>query len=162
MRAFISIGSNIGEKLQNCLRAISLLDNLKGCKVIKKSSFYKTEPVGYKEQDWFINCAVLIDTKLDPYELLDRLQQIEILMGREKSFKWGPRLIDLDLLLYEDIIMDEEKLTIPHPLMHKRRFVLIPISELAPDLIHPVLNKPVIEILRSLPEDGQSVILVKS
>ncbi len=162
MRAFISIGSNIGEKLQNCLKAICLLDNLKGCKVIKKSSFYKTEPVGYKEQDWFINCAVLIDTKLNPYELLDRLQQIEILMGREKSFKWGPRLIDLDLLLYEDIIMNGEKLTIPHPLMHKRRFVLVPVSELAPDLIHPVLNKSIIEILRSLPEDGQSVSWVKS
>ena len=161
MRAFVAIGSNIGEKLQNCLKAIRLLDSVKGCRVLKKSSFYKTEPVGYKEQDWFINCAVLIETELNPYELLDRLQEIEVLMGRKKSFKWGPRVIDLDLLLYEDMVINGKRLTIPHPLMHKRRFVLVPVSELEPDLIHPVLNRSVTDILRDISEDGQSVILVK-
>ena len=159
MKVFISIGSNIGEKLGNCLRAISLIDKEIG-PVIRRSSFYKTEPVGYKDQDWFVNCIILIDTQLDPYELLSRLQKIESMMGREKGIRWGPRVIDLDIIMYEDVIIDEERLTIPHPLMHKRRFVLVPMSEIAPDLVHPVLKKSVKEILKSLPEDGQYVSLI--
>ncbi len=161
MKAFISIGSNIGKKLENCLKAIYLLNSFEGCRVVKRSSFYKTEPVGYKDQDWFINCAVLINTELNPYALLNTLQQIEVIMGRKKCFKWGPRVIDLDLLLYEDLIINEKRLTVPHPLMHERRFVLIPLSELEPTLIHPVLKKPIADILKGLSEEGQSVILVK-
>ena len=161
MKAFIGVGSNIGEKIENCIKAISFLNRIEGCSVIKRSSFYKTEPIGYKDQDWFVNCAVMIETELSPYELLKKLKEIELLMGREKGIKWGPRIIDLDILMYEDIVIDEDELTIPHPLMHKRRFVLVPMNEIAPDIEHPVLKKSIKELLRRLPEDGQEVFLLK-
>jgi len=161
LKAFIGVGSNIGEKIENCIKAISFLNRIEGCSVIKRSSFYKTEPIGYKDQDWFVNCAVMIETELSPYELLKKLKEIELLMGREKGIKWGPRIIDLDILMYEDIVIDEDELTIPHPLMHKRRFVLVPMNEIAPDIEHPVLKKSIKELLRRLPEDGQEVFLLK-
>ncbi len=161
MKAFIGVGSNIGEKIENCMKAISLLDSIEGCSVIKRSSFYKTEPVGYKDQDWFINCVVMIETELSPYELLEKLKEIELSMGREKGVRWGPRIIDLDILLYEDTVIDSDELTIPHLLMHKRRFVIVPLNEIAPDFIHPVLKKSIKELLKRIPEDGQEVALIK-
>ncbi len=161
MKAFIGVGSNIGEKIENCIKAISLLDSIEGCSVIKRSSFYKTEPVGYKDQDWFINCVVMIETELSPYELLEKLKEIELSMGREKGVRWGPRIIDLDILLYEDTVIDSDELTIPHLLMHKRRFVIVPLNEIAPDFIHPVLKKSIKELLKRIPEDGQEVALIK-
>jgi len=161
MKAFVGIGSNIGDRMGNCLKAISMINDVDGCSVIKRSSFYRTEPIGYKDQNWFVNCIILVETKFSPYELLMQLQEIEKSMGREKGIKWGPRLIDLDIIMYDNLIMDNGKLTIPHPLMHKRRFVLIPMNEIAPSVIHPVLNKTIKEILNSLSEDGQAVFLVR-
>jgi len=161
MRSFISIGSNIGDGIENCLMAIDMINKTKGCSVIKRSSFYRTEPVGFKNQDWFINCVIMIDTIFSPFKLLQRLQEIENIMGRERKIKWGPRIIDLDILLFDSLIIRDKTLTIPHPLMHKRRFVLVPMNQLAPDLIHPIFNKTIRELLTNIPDDGQTVVLIK-
>ncbi len=161
MKAFIGIGSNIGDKIKNCLRAIYMIDRMNGCSVIKRSAFYKTEPVGYRNQSWFVNCVIKIDTSYEPYKLLKKLQRIEYMMGRKRQIRWGPRIIDLDILLFEDIVIDTEELKIPHPLMHERRFVLVPMSQIEPDLVHPVLNKKIKEILELVPEEGQKVIKIR-
>ena len=161
MKAFIGIGSNIGDKIENCLIAIDMIDKIKGCSVIKRSSFYKTEPVGFKDQNWFVNCVILIDTIFSPHSLLKKLQKIENVMGRKRKIKWGPRIIDLDILLFDSLIIKDKKLAVPHPLMHKRRFVLVPMNQLAPDLIHPVFNKSIKELLNNIPEDQQSVFLIR-
>ena len=143
MKAFIGIGSNIGDRLENCFKAISMIDNINNCIVLKRSSFYKTEPVGYRDQDWFVNCIILIDTALSPHGLLKELKNIERLMGRQGGIRWGPRVIDLDIIMYEDLIMDDDELTIPHPMMHKRRFVLVPMNQIAPYVIHPAFNRTI-------------------
>ena len=162
MKVFIGIGSNVGDPLNNCLKAISMIRQIMGCHVIRISSLYRTEPVGYRDQDWFVNCVILLQTELAPKELFNHLQNIEKIMGREKDIKWGPRSIDLDIILCEDLILEDEGLTIPHPFMHERRFVLIPMNEIAPDVIHPVLNKSVEELLNDLPEDGQAVFPIRN
>lgn len=142
--AFIGIGSNIGDKEGNIRNAIKLMKGK--CKVLKTSSLYETEPVGYKWQDWFFNCAVEIETKLNPNELLEFLQSIERKLGRIKTIKNGPRTIDLDILFYDDLIINEKNLTIPHPRLHGRLFVLEPLKEIAPELVHPVFKKRVNEL----------------
>lgn len=161
MKVFIGIGSNMGDPLNNCLKAIGMIGQAKSCHVMRRSSFYRTEPVGYKNQDWFVNCVILVETELAPHMLLTRLQEIEYAMGRKREIKWGPRCIDLDIILYGDLIIRDEKLIIPHPFMHKRRFVLIPMNEIASNVIHPVLNKTVKELLNELPDDGQAVFPIR-
>lgn len=151
--AYIGIGSNLGGPLENCRRSIALLNDLPETKVLARSPFYKTEPEGIAEQNWFINAVVKISTDLKPEELLDSLLQIESAMGRVRKEKWGPRIIDLDILLYEDRIIKTEALKIPHPEMAKRRFVLQPLSELAPNIVHPELGKTIEELLQELAED---------
>jgi len=135
--AFIGIGSNLGEPARNCLEAVGRIGRSGSVKVLRRSSFYRSEPVGNKEQPWFVNCVIEIRTSLDPRELLSFLQGIENEMGRLRGEKWGPRIIDLDLLLYGQIVIGEEDLQIPHPELHKRRFVLVPLNEVAPYTIHP-------------------------
>ncbi len=161
MKAYVGIGSNIGDQINNCLKAISMINSTDGCSVVKRSSFYRTEPVGYKDQAWFVNCVILLKTGFSPDKLFFRLQEIEKVMGRKKKIRWGPRLIDLDIIMYDDLVMDNGNLSIPHPLMHKRRFVLVPMNEIAPEVIHPVLNKSIREILDGLSEDGQAVFLIR-
>ena len=139
---YISIGSNLGNRQKNCLKAIEILKE-SGQKVGRQSSMHETKPWGIEEQPEFINMAVELETELQPIELLDLLKNIEIEMGREKTVKWGPRLIDLDILLYDNKIIDEDSLKIPHPLMHERLFVLEPLSEIAGEVIHPVLQKKI-------------------
>lgn len=138
--AYIGIGSNLGDRQENCLHAIYLLEK-KGIIIKKRSSMYETEPWGIKEQPNFINMAIEIETYLNPKELLKILKKVESEIGREESSKWGPRSIDLDILLFNDLIFIEDDLKIPHPLMHERSFVLRPLCEIAPDKIHPVLKK---------------------
>ena len=146
---YIGIGSNLGNREKNCRQAVELLEN-KGILIKKKSSLYETEPWGIRDQPLFFNMAIEIETELKPEELLEVLQAVETEIGREKTFKWGPRIIDLDILLYDDIILREETLTIPHPLMHERDFVLRPLSEIAPDMKHPILQLSIGELLNNL------------
>ena len=141
----IGIGSNIGDRQGNCEKAVGAL-NAKGIKVQKRSSMHETEPWGVKEQGKFINMVIEAETGLSPRELFDVLKGIEQEMGRVDSIKWGPRLIDLDILFYDDMVINMEHLTIPHPLLHEREFVLGPLCEIAPDKIHPVLRKTVVQL----------------
>ena len=138
---FIGIGSNLGDKEKNIRKAISLLKER--CKILKLSSLYETEPVGYKNQNWFLNCAVQIKTGLKPQELLKFILSIENKLGRIRAIKNGPRTIDLDILFYGNKIIKTKNLAIPHPRLHKRLFVLKPLADICPDFVHPVLNKSI-------------------
>jgi len=146
---YIGIGSNLGDRQENCLHAIELLQK-KGIVVTKKSSLYETEPWGYKDQPQFINMAIEIETEFNPEELLTVLKNIEREMGREESFRWGPRKVDLDILLFDTIILTEDSLEIPHPLLHKRYFVLRPLCEIASDILHPLLKVSIFDLLQQL------------
>ena len=154
-KAFIGIGSNLGIPAENCEQAIRLLHTPPGIEVIARSSLYESEPVGKIEQDWFVNTAVAIRTSLTPEALLNALFKIEKTLGRERREKWGPRIIDLDILAYEDRVIHPTALTLPHPEMTKRRFVLLPLSEFAGDYMHPVENKTIHTLLQELPESPQ-------
>ena len=154
---FIGIGSNLGNAKENCLRGINKLKESNKIEMVHCSSFYKTEPVGGPGQDWFINCVVKAKTSLSPENLLFYLKNMETKMGRVHSVKWGPRVIDYDILFIDNKIIDTSNLKIPHPLNHERRFVLEPMGEIAPDLIHPVLKKSINELKKSILCDNQRV-----
>lgn len=147
---FIGIGSNLGSAKENCQQGINSLKETKKIDIIQCSSFYKTEPVGMQEQNWFINCVVEAKTLLSPENLLFLLKELESKMGRVQTIKWGPRVIDFDILFFDNKIIDTLYLKIPHPLNHKRRFVLEPMGEIAPDLVHPVLNKSIKELKKDI------------
>ena len=147
-KAYISIGSNLGERERNCRRAVEGISAFAGVTAV--SSYYETEPVGVEDQPLFINCAIEIATDLAPRELLRKLQAIENKLGRTHKIKWGPRTIDLDIIFYGNEIINDSDLKVPHPEAHKRRFVLEPIREIAPELVHPLLKLSVTELLDSL------------
>lgn len=151
--AYIGIGSNIGDKLNNCKKAISEILRVDHHKLLAKSSLFKTQPVGYTSQDWFVNGVIKIETDLEAPELLHSLKTIESQMGRSESFRWGPRTIDLDILFFDTIEIQTEDLQIPHPLIQNRRFVLVPLVEIDRNLTHPVLKKTIQELLTNLRED---------
>ena len=152
--AHIGIGSNFGNRQENCEKAVNLLSR-KGIKVLKCSSFYETEPWGVKEQPKFINTAVETETDLKPEELLKTIKGIESDLGRGSGIRWGPRLIDLDILLYNDLVVKTNNLEIPHPGVKNREFVLKPLSEIAPDKIHPVLKKSIESLLLECLESSE-------
>lgn len=156
---FIGIGSNLGDPLSNCLDAIATLISLEQISLTQQSSFYKTEPVGFRDQDWFVNGVVEVKTAYSPRSLLETLKVIEYEMGRRAGEKWGPRVIDLDILFYGQEIINEKDLIIPHPELHKRRFVLIPLNEIAPYVIHPAFGVSVQGLLGRL-EDTSEVVPV--
>ncbi|MBI5560241.1 MAG: 2-amino-4-hydroxy-6-hydroxymethyldihydropteridine diphosphokinase [Deltaproteobacteria bacterium] len=154
-RVFISIGSNIGERAGNCDRAIGAITQGHKISLIKKSSFYETRPWGKAGQPDFINCVIEVETSRPPIRLLLFLKAIEKDMGRTPSSgRWGPRVIDLDIIFYGDEIIDREGLKIPHPLAHKRGFVMTPLCEIAPSLIHPGLGRNVCELMDLLTDRG--------
>src|SRR4030042_2943936 len=148
--SYIGICSNLGDREKNCLHAKDVLQK-KEITVKKRSSLYETERWGLKDQPYFINMVIEIETALEPKELLRLLKDMEREMGRKESSKWGPRRIDLDILLFDDIILNEDTLKIPHPLMHERDFVLRPLCEIAPAKRHPVLNLTMEELMQKLP-----------
>lgn len=152
MRVFIGLGSNVGRRKENIARAIELLGAVTENRVVRQASWYETEPVGVEDQRWFINTAVEVETEFTPGELLRRLKEIEREVGRRRRGRWGPREVDLDLLLYDGLYLEEDELVLPHPELHRRRFVLEPLCELAPDMRHPRLNKPLRELLAELDE----------
>lgn len=147
-RAYVSLGSNIGDRIANLREAIRRMTQF-GV-VTRTSSFYETEPVEMTDQPWFVNAVVEFSTELAPVELLHRLLEVERSMGRERTTPKGPRNIDLDLLLYDDESVNTAELTLPHPAMHERRFVLVPLVEVAPDAFHPALRKPAWKLLQTL------------
>ena len=153
VKAYLGLGSNIGDTKKNLDIAVDLLKSSKNITVIKQSSYYETEPVGYVEQDWFLNIVVQIETNFEPEELLVFCQQIEEVLKRKRIIRWGPRTIDVDVLLYENYTSAEESLTIPHPRMTERAFVMIPLYEIAPDLV--IEGKSIDGIIKSL--DGEEI-----
>lgn len=151
--AYIGIGSNAGDKVLNCETAISEILKIDQHRLLGRSSFFNTRPIGYTAQDWFVNSVIKIETDLEPIDLYRMLKTIEIRLGRKETFRGGPRVIDLDLLLFDDRRIETEELQVPHPRFHERQFVLIPLSEIDPNLIHPILKKTVGELLEEIKED---------
>ncbi|MEN6331270.1 MAG: 2-amino-4-hydroxy-6-hydroxymethyldihydropteridine diphosphokinase [Smithella sp.] len=137
---YIAIGSNLGDALQNCKEAVGRISRVKEIQLTEVSSFYSSEPVGIENQNWFVNAVIEIKTTLAARDLLHVLQDIENTMGRKREIKGGPRIIDVDLLFYGQAVIGEADLTVPHPEIHKRRFVLEPLNEIASYLIHPAFG----------------------
>ncbi len=154
--AYIGFGSNIGDRLSYIQNAIHHIAQTKRITIHKISSLYKTSPVGYDAQDDFLNGVIAIQTDLPPLNLLRILKQIETSVGRQHRSRWGPREIDLDILIYADACVNTSEIIIPHPGMHLRRFVLVPLAELAPDMLHPILKETIQYLLNNL-ETDQSI-----
>ncbi len=160
--AYLSIGSNVGDKKKNLDDAIELLVRHDKIDVVAVSPFYETQPQNYIEQDWFVNAALKIETKLNPNKLLDAIKSLENKLDKNgKSFRFGPRMIDLDIIYYENLILKTDLLEIPHPRMHERCFVLTPICDIGAHKIHPVLNLRSDELLKKIEKiETQKVILL--
>ena len=149
---YLALGSNLGDRQENLRQAIASLPPQMEIKA--KSHIYETLPWGYEDQPKFFNQVVKADTYLQPEPVLKHLKRLEVAMGRQATFQNGPRLIDMDLLFYDDLIVNTLVLTLPHPRLHERGFVLLPLMDIAPDFIHPVLNKSVREMTASCSLDG--------
>ena len=146
--AYIGIGSNVGDREANCRKSIELL--AEAGRVTTISSLYRTEPVGYQEQEDFINAVAAVETDLEPAELLRVCRSIEDRLGRKRGLRWGPRTADLDILLYGDQVVNQPGLAIPHPRMALRKFVLAPLAEIAPDAVDPLLHRTAAQLLQEL------------
>jgi 2-amino-4-hydroxy-6-hydroxymethyldihydropteridine diphosphokinase len=150
---YLGLGGNVGDTKAYLAQAIEKLKKIGT--VEKISSFYNTEPVGLAEQEWFLNSALLLETELPPQELLAALKNIEKEVGRTPSVQNGPREIDMDILLYDDVILKTKTLTMPHPRLHERAFVLAPLCDIAPTLLHPVLKKTIAQLFSELNDTHQ-------
>ena len=162
-RAHIGIGSNLGDRRANTVEAIEKVGQLPGTRVVRASSLYESEPLG-DAKTWFVNSVIEIESDLSAEALLKKLQAIEEAMGRKrvKGKRWGSRIIDLDILLFDQDVIDKRTLKIPHPEMHKRRFVLLPLAELAPQVIHPQLGQSVSTLLATVKDSKRVVLLPRS
>jgi 2-amino-4-hydroxy-6-hydroxymethyldihydropteridine diphosphokinase len=161
INVFLGLGSNMGDRAANLRAATNLIVNKIG-KVAKKSHIYETQPWGNTEQEPFLNQIIMVNTMLDPRNLLDKISSIERELGRERrrdKEKWGPRTIDIDILFYGKRVVRDKGLEIPHPELHKRAFVLVPLMEIAPDLEHPILKKQIDELYMNCGDDSDVVML---
>ncbi len=157
--AFVGVGSNLGQKQDNCLLGIAELTSNGHSRLLNQSRLYRTEPVDYLDQDWFVNCVVQIVTCLDPFELLAVLQDIQKKAGRiSDAIRFGPRILDMDVIFFDATVIDHPDLTLPHPRMHLRRFVLKPLCDMDPTLRHPILNQTVQQLLDNLEDAGQGIV----
>lgn len=159
-RVHIGIGSNLGDRKANALEAMDRVSELPDTRIVRASSLYESEPLG-DAKTWFVNSVIELETELLPDALLKKLKAIEEAMGRKrvKGKKWGSRIIDLDILLYDQDVVSKKTLKIPHPEMHKRRFVLLPLAELAPQVIHPHLGRSVSALLATVKDDKRVTLL---
>lgn len=158
---YVGIGSNLGKKKENFMEALSRLAKLPDTKIVKESSLYESEPLG-DSKNWYVNGAIEIETELRPEMLLKKFKNIERAMGRKKVRKrWGARIIDIDILLYDTATLNKKNLRIPHPEMQDRKFVLVPLSEIAPQVIHPELGVTISELLVNV-KDDKKVSLMRS
>ena len=157
MRILLSMGGNLGDREENLRKALRALRALEGVSLIRVSHAYETEPLGDTAQPVFLNLAAEIETDLDPLELLDAVKDIEERLGRVATRRWGPRKIDIDLILCGAKVIDSERLTVPHPEFRKRAFVLTPLAEIAPDAIDPVTGQTVAELADSAVAEGEVV-----
>jgi len=159
---YISIGSNSGDRYGNIRYGLDRLGTLESSSLMMRSSLYETEPVGYKDQGWFLNAVVKIETMLEPLDLMGRLKSIEAASGRDfDQVRFGPRTLDLDILLYDDLIVNGAILTVPHPRMHERRFVLRPLCDIDATIVHPVFKISVARLLEHLGDFEQQVVFYK-
>lgn len=157
-QVFISVGSNLGDKIENCRNGIKGLLADGRSTLIKTSALYQTSPVDFLDQDWFVNGVVKIETKRDPFELLDLIRGIETSAGRkDKIQRFGPRVLDLDIIFFDNRVIRTDKLEIPHPRMHKRRFVLKPICDIEPSMVHPLMGKDMRSLLDCLHDRHQKI-----
>jgi 2-amino-4-hydroxy-6-hydroxymethyldihydropteridine diphosphokinase len=152
-KAFLLAGSNLGNRQDNLEYAVHSLAAAGA--VLKISSYFETEPVGYQDQPWFYNQAIELETSLAPSDLLICCQRIEALCGRVRTFPNAPRTLDIDILLYGDLLLNLENLIIPHPRMAERKFVLAPLAQIAPDVVHPFLKKSIRSLLETCPDSSQ-------
>ena len=160
-RIFIGIGSNLGNRRAHYRKALELIAALPKTRIVKTSSLYESEPIG-DAKNWYVNGAIEIETEFSPLQLLHRLQEIELEMGRKRTpetKKWSSRKIDLDILLFDNQTVDSRTLKVPHPELHNRRFVLLPLCELAPHLTHPRLGATIAQLLATLKDDKRVMLL---
>jgi 2-amino-4-hydroxy-6-hydroxymethyldihydropteridine diphosphokinase len=155
VESLIALGSNVGAREDNLRRGLELIGQK--ATILEVSPVYETEPMYYLPQGWFLNCVAAVETALRPRALLDWLQTIERQMGRKPGVRYGPRVIDLDILFYGDEVLSEPDLKIPHPLIADRPFVLVPLNDIRPDLVHPVLKERITDLLRELKGDERII-----
>ena len=158
--AYLSIGSNKGRKANNLDQAVACLRQEEKIRVDRVSGYYRTAPQNYTDQDWFVNGALKISTLFSPEALLDCLKALELHLDKDgKPFRFGPRIIDLDIIYYDNLVLKTETLELPHPRMHQRCFVLRPLCDIAKDLVHPLLNKTVDELLQQIETDESQAVI---
>ncbi|WP_020594991.1 2-amino-4-hydroxy-6-hydroxymethyldihydropteridine diphosphokinase [Spirosoma panaciterrae] len=157
--AYLLLGANLGDRINTLHRALDLIAERVGT-VVQKSAMYETAPWGVTDQPTYLNQVLAIDTALQPEELLNQTQAIEHELGRVRLERWGARLIDIDILFYDQLILKTPRLTIPHPYLHQRRFTLVPLAEITPNLVHPILHKTTLELLAACTDTSEVGVFV--